>query len=112
MILLALLGFGYLHRPLISTGESSSNRSSNSSSSSSSSRHLASACSGLKCLYKSGWAGQGRAEPIGSKADPPGRNRLIGYYLTALGHNPAAVQAGGTGFAAEAGNSTIKKHRE
>ena len=54
-----------------------SSSSSSSDSSSSSSRHLASACSGLQCLTTV--ARQGRADPIESQANPPGRRGLIGY---------------------------------
>ena len=94
-----------------SSGSSSSkciSSSSSSGSSSSSFRHLESACSGLQCLTTA--ARQGRADPIGSQANPPGRRGLIGYYLTALGHNLEAKQAVGTGSAAGPGNLPIPKH--
>ena len=65
----------------ISSSSSSSrcsiSSSSSSGSSSSSSCHLASAGSGLQCLTTA--ARQGRADLIGSKADPPGRRGLVGY---------------------------------
>ena len=60
-----------------SSSSSCSNSSSKSGSSSSSSRHLAPACSGLQCITAA--ARQGRADPIGSQADPPGRRGLVGY---------------------------------
>ena len=44
------------------------------------------------------------------QADSPGSSGLIGYYLTALCQNPAAVQAVGTGMAAEAEKWPIQKH--
>ena len=65
----------------LSLWSSSSSRSSNSSSRkssiSSSSRHLASACSGLQCIYNSGKAQQGWSDRI--QANPPGSRGLIGY---------------------------------
>ena len=60
-----------------SRSSSCSNSSSKSSSSSTSSRHLAPACSGLQCITAA--ARQGRADPIGSQADRPGRRGLVGY---------------------------------
>ena len=60
-----------------SRSSSCSNSSSKSSSSCSSSRHLAPTCSGLRCITAA--ARQGRADPIGSQADPPGRRGLVGY---------------------------------
>ena len=53
-------------------------------------------------------AGQGKADPIGSEADPPGRRGFIWDKLTALGHNPAAMRAIETGSAAEAGSFPIQ----
>ena len=65
---------------------------------------LASACSGLQCNIFTAAVGQGTTDPIGSKAKPPGRRGLICEKLTALGHNLAAMQAIGTGSAAETRN--------
>ena len=64
----------------------------------------------MACNVSTTAAGQGGADPIASQANPPGSRGLIGYYLNALGQNPAAVRAVGTGSAAEARNRPIQKH--
>ena len=66
----------------ISSSSISSSRRINSSSnisSSNTSYHLPLACSAVACNVSTTAAGPGRADPIGSEANPLGRRGLIGY---------------------------------